>query len=170
MAATTPDSTRPPPAPDAARASLTIAMFADTIEQAVALAAPMPIVASMGGNAGAQTLTVAARALATREPTAVNAARMVRKECAVASINGMIFAAVTGAGAALRFGDPLIGAAIGLAIVVDLPVAGASGMPIPLALARAGVDPAVSAGAPIATVADAVGFFAFLALAKAIVL
>lgn len=102
----------------------------------------------------------------------MDAARIVRKECAVASINGMLFAAVTGAGAALRFGDPLIGTAIGLAIVVDLPVAGASGMPIPLALAlaRTGVDPAVSAGAPLTTVTDVVAFFAFLALAKAIVL
>lgn len=154
----------------AALASLTIAMFADTIEQVVALAVLMPIVASMGGNAGAQTLTVAVRALATRELTAVNAARMVRKECAVASINGILFAAVTGAGAALWFGDLLIGAAIGLAIVVNLLVAGAAGMLIPLALARAGADPAVSAGVLLTTVTDVVGFFAFLALAKAIVL
>ncbi len=151
-------------------ASLTIALFAETIEQLVALAVLMPIVASMGGNAGTQTMTVAVRALATRELNAANAARILWKECIVASTNGILFAVVTGVVAVLWFGDPMIGAVIGLAVVINLIVAGAAGMAIPLGLARAGVDPAISAGVLLTTVTDVVGFFVFLGLARAIVL
>ena len=154
----------------AALASLTIALFAETIEQIVALAILMPIVASMGGNAGTQTLTVAVRALATRELNAANAARILWKECAVGSTNGVVFAALAGGAAALWFGDPALGATVGAAMVVNLLVAGASGMLIPLALARAGVDPAVSGGVLLTTVTDVVGFFAFLGLARLVLL
>ena len=154
----------------AALASLTIALFAETIEQIVALAILMPIVASMGGNAGAQTLTVAVRALATRELNAANAARILWKECVVGSTNGVVFAALAGGAAALWFGDPALGATVGAAMVVNLLVAGASGMLIPLALARAGVDPAVSGGVLLTTVTDVVGFFAFLGLARLVLL
>ena len=154
----------------AALASLTIALFAETIEQIVALAILMPIVASMGGNAGTQTLTVAVRALATRELNAANAARILWKECVVGSTNGVVFAALAGGAAALWFGDPALGATVGAAMVVNLLVAGASGMLIPLALARAGVDPAVSGGVLLTTVTDVVGFFAFLGLARLILL
>ena len=151
-------------------ASLGIAAFADTIAQVVALAVLMPIVASMGGNAGTQTLTVAVRALATKELSAANAARILWKECVVASTNGLIFAVVAGAVAVVWFGDPVIGLVIGLAMIVTLVVAGASGMLIPLALARAGVDPAVSAGVLLTTVTDVVGFVVFLGLATLILL
>jgi magnesium transporter len=151
-------------------ASLTIAIFAETIEQLVALAILMPIVASMGGNAGTQTLTVAVRALATHELTAVNAARTVWKECVVGGTNGIIFAVITGALATLWFDSQIIGVVIGLAMIVNLLVAGAAGMLIPLGLQRAGVDPAISGGIFLTTVTDVVGFFAFLGLAKLIVL
>ena len=154
----------------AALASLTIALFAETIEQLVALAILMPIVASMGGNAGAQTLTVAVRALATRELNAANAARILWKECVVGSTNGVFFAAVAGAASALWFGDAALGATMGAAMIVNLLVAGASGMLIPLALARAGLDPAVSGGVLLTTVTDVVGFFAFLGLARLVLL
>ena len=154
----------------AALASLTIALFAETIEQIVALAILMPIVASMGGNAGTQTLTVAVRALATRELNAANAARILWKECVVGSTNGVVFAALAGGAAALWFGDPALGATVGAAMVVNLLVAGAAGMLIPLALARAGVDPAVSGGVLLTTVTDVVGFFAFLGLARLVLL
>ena len=151
-------------------ASLTIALFTDTIQQIVALAILMPIVASMGGNAGTQTLTVAVRALATRELTAANAARMLWKECVVGGTNGILFAIVTGVVAALWFESPIIGVVIGLAMIVNLLVAGAAGMLIPLGLQRAGVDPAISGGIVLTTVTDVVGFFAFLGLAKLIIL
>jgi magnesium transporter len=151
-------------------ASLTIAIFAETIEQLVALAILMPIVASMGGNAGTQTLTVAVRALATRELTAANAARTVWKECLVGGTNGIVFAVITGALAALWFDSQIIGLVIGMAMIVNLLVAGAAGMLIPLGLQRAGVDPAISGGILLTTVTDVVGFFAFLGLAKLIVL
>ena len=154
----------------AALASLTIALFAETIEQIVALAILMPIVASMGGNAGTQTLTVAVRALATRELNAANAARILWKECVVGSINGVAFAVLAGGAAALWFGDAALGATVGAAMVANLLVAGASGMIIPLALARAGGDPAVSGGVLLTTVTDVVGFFAFLGLARLILL
>jgi magnesium transporter len=151
-------------------ASLTIALFADTIQQLVALAVLMPIVASMGGNAGTQTLTVAVRALATRELTAANAARMLWKECMVGGTNGILFAVVTGVVAAVWFSSAIIGVVIGLAMIVNLLVAGAAGMLIPLGLQRAGVDPAISAGIFLTTITDVVGFFAFLGLAKLIIL
>ena len=151
-------------------ASATIAVFADTIEQIVALAILMPIVASMGGNAGTQTLTVAVRALATRELTAANAARILWKECIVGGTNGLIFAVLAAFVASLWFASPIIGLVIGLAMIINLLVAGAAGMLIPLGLSRAGVDPAISAGILLTTVTDVVGFFAFLGLAKLIIL
>lgn len=151
-------------------ASATIALFADTIEQIVALAILMPIVASMGGNAGTQTLTVAVRALATRELTAANATRILLKECVVGATNGLVFAVLTGLVASLWLASPVIGLVIGLAMIINLLVAGAAGMLIPLGLSRAGVDPAISGGIFLTTVTDVVGFFAFLGLAKLIIL
>ena len=110
------------------------------------------------------------RALATRELNAANAARILWKECVVGSTNGVVFAALAGGAAALWFGDPALGATVGAAMVVNLLVAGASGMLIPLALARAGVDPVVSGGVLLTTVTDVVGFFAFLGLARLVLL
>ncbi|MCL5779077.1 magnesium transporter [Limibaculum sp. FT325] len=151
-------------------ASLVIAIFEGTIQQLVALAVLMPIVASMGGNAGTQTLTVAVRALATRDLTATNAMRVVTRETIVGFINGVGFAVIMGVVAWLWFGDPLLGAVIGAAMVVNLLVAGLAGILIPIALDRVGADPALASGTFVTTVTDVVGFFAFLGLAAAVLL
>jgi magnesium transporter len=146
-------------------ASVVIAQFTATIEAIVALAVLMPIVASMGGNAGTQSLTVAVRALATKDLTGSNALRVVRREALAGLVNGVIFAAIMGGVGMIWFGTPLLGAVIALAMVVNLVVAGLSGIVIPLALDKAGVDPALASGAFVTTVTDVVGFFAFLGLA-----
>ena len=146
-------------------ASLVIALFEATIEQIVALAVLMPIVASMGGNAGTQTLTVAVRALATRELTAANAMRVVGKELAVGTLNGVLFAILVGLVAAFWFSAPDLGVVIAIAMVVNMVVAGLAGTLIPLGLARAGIDPAVAATVFLTAVTDVVGFFVFLGLA-----
>ncbi len=151
-------------------ASLVIGLFEGTLEHAVALAVLMPIVASMGGNAGTQTLTVAVRALATRELTATNAPRLLGKEMVVALLNGALLALLTGAVAWLWFGSVMIGVTIALALVVTLLVAGLAGLLIPLALERLRIDPAVSSGVFLTTVTDVVGFFTFLGLAALLVL
>ncbi|MBL26792.1 MAG: magnesium transporter [Rhodospirillaceae bacterium] len=147
-------------------ASLTIGLFSDTIEQVVALAILMPIVASMGGNAGTQALTVAVRAIATRELTRANAVRIVWKEVIVGGVNGVAFAVLAGLVAGLWFADPVLGVVIGAAMIVNLLVAAFSGVGIPLMLERFGVDPAIAAGVLLTTVTDVVGFFVFLWLAK----
>lgn len=146
-------------------ASLVIGIFGATIEEVVALAILMPIVASMGGNAGTQTLTVAVRALATRELTPANAARIVWREALVGGLNGIIFALIMGVVAALWFGRTDIGVVIAVAMVVNLICAGLAGILVPLGLQRAGIDPAVSSTVFVTTVTDVVGFFVFLGLA-----
>jgi magnesium transporter len=145
-------------------ASLVIGMFDATLEQMVALAVLMPIVASMGGNAGTQTLTVAVRALAAKELTPTNAARVIGKELLVGAVNGVLFAVITGAVAWAWFGDPLLAVVIGLAMIINLVVAGLGGAIIPLVLERRKVDPAVASGVFLTTLTDVVGFFAFLGL------
>jgi magnesium transporter len=151
-------------------ASLVIGAFESTIQQLVALAVLMPIVASMGGNAGTQTLTVAVRAIATRELTSTNAWRVVRKEVAVCTLNGLAFAVLAGGVTWLWFDDVALGVVIGSAMIINLVMAGASGALIPLALERLGVDPAVSSSVFLTTITDVVGFFAFLGLAAAFLL
>lgn len=151
-------------------ASLVIAQFEEEIARLVALAVLMPIVASMGGNAGTQTLTVAVRALATREITPANAARVIVKELAVGALEGLIFCVVGAAVAWLWFGDAALALVFGLAMVVNLVAAALSGVAIPLALHRLGLDPAVSSGVFLTTVTDVVGFFAFLGLARYLLL
>jgi magnesium transporter len=151
-------------------ASLVIGLFEGTIERLVALAILMPIVASMGGNAGTQTLTVSVRALAMKDLTSANAWRFVRKELLVGAFNGLIFALVTGAVAWFWFGRPEIGLVIGAAMVVNMVVAGLSGTLIPLGLDRLGVDPAVASSVFLTTITDVIGFFAFLGLAAAFLL
>lgn len=146
-----------------------ISLFSSTIEEIVALAVLMPIVASMGGNTGTQALTVAVRALATRELSASNAGRVVRKEALVGLINGILFATGVGVIAALWF-EPMIGVVIGIAMVINLFTAGLVGVLIPLALDRMGIDPAVASSVFLTTVTDVVGFFAFLGLAAAVLL
>ena len=146
-------------------ASLVISLFEATISGLVALAVLMPIVASMGGNAGTQSLTVAVRALATRDLTSTNVWRVIRREVAVGLINGLIFAVVMGVVGVVWFGSPMLGVVIGVAMVVNLVVAGLAGTGIPILLERMGVDPALASGAFVTTVTDVVGFFAFLGLA-----
>ena len=151
-------------------ASVVIAQFEATIEALVALAVLMPIVASMGGNAGTQALTVAVRALATKELSATNAMRIVFKEVLVGGFSGMLFAAIAAALTFAWFGNWQLGAVIAAAMVVNLLVAGLSGVAIPLALDRMGIDPAIASSVVLTTVTDVVGFFAFLGLAAAVLL
>ncbi len=146
-------------------ASIVISFFDATIEQIVALAVLMPIVASMGGNAGTQALTVAVRALATRELTETNAWRIIWKETAVGTLNGILFAALAGLATALWFSSPMLGSVISMAMVINLIVAGMCGAGIPIILQRMGADPAVSSAVFLTTITDIVGFFAFLGLA-----
>ena len=151
-------------------ASAVIGVFDATIEQLVALAVLMPIVASMGGNAGTQTLTVAVRALAMKELTPSNALRIVGKEVLVGGVNGMVFAVLMAAIAYVWFGDLLIGIVIGAAMIVNLLVAGLAGILIPLAIDRAGADPAVGSSIVLTTVTDVLGFLCFLGLASIVLL
>lgn len=151
-------------------AASVIALFEETIGQIVILAALMPIVASMGGNAGTQALTVAVRALATRELSDLNARRVVFKEILVGLLNGLLFACLLGAGAWLWSGNGMIGLVIGAALVINFIVAGFSGAVIPLCLSKLGIDPAVASGVFLTTLTDVVGFFAFLGLATLILL
>ncbi len=146
-------------------ASSVIGMFGATIEKMVALAVLMPIVASMGGNAGTQTMTVAVRALAMQELTPANVVRVVLRETAVGLLNGFIFAIVMGFIAYMWFGSGRLGLVIGTAMMINLLAAALAGIFIPLALDRWKFDPAVSSTVFVTTVTDVVGFFAFLGLA-----
>jgi magnesium transporter len=146
-------------------ASWVISLFDATIQQMVALAVLMPVVASMGGNAGTQTMTVAVRALATREITALNALKVVLRESAVGLINGLMFAVIVGVFSLWWFGNGQLGLVIGAAMVINLLAAALSGILIPLALDRMDVDPAIASAVFVTTVTDVVGFFAFLGLA-----
>ncbi|MEM7711701.1 MAG: magnesium transporter [Pseudomonadota bacterium] len=146
-------------------ASLVIAQFDAVITQIVALAVLMPIVASMGGNAGTQSLTVAVRALATRDLTGGNVWRVIRREVMAGAINGVAFAIIMAIVGIVWFGSPMLGAVIAVAMVINLVVAGLAGVGIPVVLQKVGVDPALASGAFVTTVTDVVGFFAFLGLA-----
>lgn len=147
-------------------ASYVISFFDATIEQIVALAVLMPIVASMGGNAGTQALAVAVRAIATREVSGANTWRVIWKETLVGALNGVLFAAITGLIASLWFHDFALGLVIAMAMIINLFAAGLSGAGIPLLLDRLGSDPAISSSVLLTTVTDVVGFFAFLGLAS----
>jgi magnesium transporter len=146
-------------------ASWVISWFDATINQMVALAILMPIVASMGGNAGTQTMTVAVRALATRTLSPVNAIKVATRECAVGLINGVLFAALIGLFAWVWFGSDQLGLVIGAAMIINLLAAALAGIMVPLALDHFDIDPAISSGTFVTTVTDVVGFFAFLGLA-----
>jgi magnesium transporter len=146
-------------------ASLVISQFEEAITQIVALAVLMPIVASMGGNAGTQSLTVAVRAIATRDLTRSNLMRVVMREATVGLINGLVFAAVMGVIGLIWFGSAALGGVIAAAMVINLLVAGLAGILIPVTLDRLNVDPALASGAFVTTVTDVIGFFAFLGLA-----
>ncbi len=151
-------------------ASLVISLFEETIAGLVALAVLMPIVASMGGNAGTQSLTVAVRAIATRDLTTSNVWRVIRREVVVGLINGLAFAVVMGIVGLVWFGSPMLGGVIAIAMIINLVVAGLSGVVVPVVLDRFGIDPALASGTFVTTVTDVVGFFAFLGLASVILL
>ena len=146
-------------------ASWVISLFDATIEQMVALAVLMPIVASMGGNAGTQSMTVAVRALATKELGPVNAVRVVSREALVGLLNGLLFATIMGTLAFFWFGSGTLGLVIAAAMIINLLVAGLFGILIPMGLDSINIDPAVASGTFVTTVTDVVGFFAFLGLA-----
>lgn len=146
-------------------ASTVISMFDAPIQKMVALAVLMPIVASMGGNAGTQTMTVTVRALATRDLDPYNIRRLITRESLVGLVNGVVFAFIMGLVAALWFANGPLGAIIGAAMVINMIAAGISGILIPLALNKLKIDPAVASTAFVTTVTDVVGFFAFLGLA-----
>jgi magnesium transporter len=140
--------------------------FDATIDQMVALAVLMPIVASTGGNAATQTMTVTVRALATRELGPLNTARVIAREASVGLINGLVFAAIMGSVVLLWFGVGKLGLVIAAAMICNFMAAAMAGILIPLALTRAGFDPAVASGVFVTMVTDVVGFFAFLGLAS----
>jgi magnesium transporter len=146
-------------------ASLVIRQFETSLEKMVALAVLMPTVASMGGNAGTQTMTVAVRALATRQLGRGNALRIVRRELMVGVMNGVGFALIMGMLAAAWFQVADLGIVIGMAAITVLIAAALGGILIPLTLERLGVDPAVSSGPFVTTITDVVGFFSFLGIA-----
>ncbi|WP_153768638.1 magnesium transporter [Labrenzia sp. CE80] len=146
-------------------ASIIIALFEDTIEAMVALAVLMPIVASMGGNAGTQTMTVAVRGIATQELGARNMLRVLRREVLVGFLNGLALAVLIGLTAWAWFQSPGLGIVIAGSIIINMLFAGLSGLLIPIALDKVNVDPAIASSVFVTTVTDVVGFFAFLGIA-----
>ena len=154
-------------------ASLVIALFGGAIQKVVALAVLMPIVASMGGNAGTQTLTVAVRSIAMKDLTASNAVRIIWREALVGGVNGILFAVIMGLLAAIWYAATgassdeatRLGVVIGAAMIINLLAAGLAGILVPLGLQRAGADPAVASAVFVTTVTDVLGFFVFLGLA-----
>ena len=151
-------------------ASAVILVFQDSINKLVALAVLMPIVSSLGGNAGTQALAVAVRALASRELNSANAFRFVMREFMTGAFNGVIIALVMGVIAALWFHSPGLGVASGLAVVANLICAGLAGSLIPLGLQRFGLDPAVASSVLVTWLTDTVGFMAFLGIATMMLL
>jgi magnesium transporter len=146
-------------------AAWVISLFQGSLQKMVVLAVLMTIVSDMGGNAGTQTMTVAVRALATRQLSRANAWRIVRREVMVGALDGVAFAVIMGAVAAAWFDIADLGLVIGLAMIVVLSAAALGGIFIPIALSRLGVDPAVASGPFVTTITDVVGFFSFLSIA-----
>jgi magnesium transporter len=147
-------------------ASWVIGLFEQTIQQVVALAVLMPIVASMGGNAGTQTLTLVVRGLAVGTISESNARRLLTRELMIGAVNGLVWALVVAAVAVWWYANLVIGAVIAAAMIINLGFAALSGVGIPFLVRRFGVDPALASGVILTTVTDVVGFFAFLGLAS----
>ncbi len=147
-------------------ASIVIGFFQASIEKVVALAVLMPIVASMGGNAGTQTLTVSVRAIATKELTTSNALKIIIKETFVGGINGIIFAIIIGLLSSYWFSDDLLGLVIAMAMILNLIIAGFAGILIPITLNKFKIDPALASGVILTTITDVFGFLSFLGLAS----
>ena len=144
-----------------------ISSFGGAIEKLVALAALSPMVASIGGNAGTQTMAVAVRALATNQLTRANTRRILWRELRVAMLNGGTVATLIGLATALVFASPLLGAVIGAAVLTNIVTAGLAGVLVPVTLDRMGQDPAVASSVFVTMITDSMGFFAFLGLAVA---
>ncbi|MGM0624210.1 MAG: magnesium transporter, partial [Campylobacterota bacterium] len=151
-------------------ASIVIGLFDATIQSLVALAVLMPIVASMGGNAGTQTLTVTVRKMALGDIEIEDAKKTIYKEVVISLANGLLFALLIGIIAYLWFGLALLGVVIALSMIINLLGAGFFGSVIPLGLQKAGIDPAIGSTVLLTTVTDVVGFFSFLGLATIIML
>lgn len=148
-------------------ASAIIAFFGAAIEKMVALAVLMPIVASIGGNAGTQTMAVAVRALAMNQLTQSNTARIILRELRVAALNGITIAVMIGIATALLFSNPMLGGVIALAMVINVIIAGLAGVLVPVIFDRLEQDPAVASSVFVTMITDSMGFFAFLGLAVA---
>lgn len=146
-------------------ASSVVGEFQDALQKIVALAVLMPIVAGMGGNAGTQTLTVAVRALATKELSSANYWRVTLKETLVGMMNGTAFASIVGLFAWLRFHDPRLGLVIASAMILNFTCAGLAGTLIPIGLDKMKIDPAIASSVFLTTVTDCLGFLSFLGLA-----
>ena len=151
-------------------ASIVIAQFEATIAQFVALAILMPIIASMGGNAATQSLTVAVRAIATKDISSTNIGRVIRREVGVGILTGLIFAVSMGLIGVFWFGTVMLGVVIAISMLINLVVANLAGTTIPVILEKLGIDPALASGAFVTTVTDVVGFFAFLSIAGILLL
>lgn len=151
-------------------ASWVIGNFEATLQQVVALAVLMPIVASMGGVAGTQTLTMIVRGIALGQVASGNVRRLLNKELLVAALNGMLWSLVVGVVAALWFSDPMIGVVIAAAMAINLMAAALAGVMIPIMLKRMNIDPALAGGVVLTTVTDCVGFLAFLGLGTVLLL
>jgi magnesium transporter len=145
-------------------ASWAIGLFEGTLQQVVALAVLMPVVASMGGIAGSQTLTLIIRGLALGQITTANIMPLLKKELSVGGLNGVLWALVIGLVASVWFDSAAIGLVIGLAIVINIAAAALSGVLIPVLLEKLKIDPALSGSVILTTVTDVVGFVAFLGL------
>ena len=151
-------------------ASLVIGLFAETLESMVALAVLMPIVASMGGNAGTQTLTVVVRQLALGDISQGDAMRIIRKEVTISLVNGLFFAIIIGIIASVWFDKGMLGIVIAISMLINLFMAGFFGAFIPLLLKKMDIDPAIGSTVILTTITDVVGFFSFLGLATYILL
>lgn len=152
----------------AVAASAVIGLFQETIDKVVALAVLMPIVASMGGIAGSQTLTLVIRAMALGQVKADNTRYLLMKELSVGALNGLIWASLVGAAAGWWFDELRIGLVLAAAMIINLVIAAGAGALLPMFLKRSGIDPALAGGVVLTTITDVVGFFAFLGLATAL--
>ena len=146
-------------------ASIVIGFFGRTIEEIVALAILMPIVASMGGNAGTQTLTITVRSLSTRDLIPLNYKRIINREILVSLLNGLLFAIIIGVLSAMWFSNFGLGLVLAIAMVINMVTAGFAGIIIPIILNKVGIDPALASSVFVTTVTDVVGFLVFLGLA-----
>ena len=146
-----------------------IGLFEATLQQKIALAILMPVVASMGGIAGTQTLIIVTRGIATGRVTTANIKSLINKEVAVSGLNGVIWSIVIAFVTYYWFSDIVLSVVIGLAIIVNLVVAAFSGAFLPLLLTRLKIDPALAGGVILTTITDVIGFVAFLGLAALVI-